>query len=292
MLSNVESGEPIEYAILQAIAEGIPRSYPFRTVALHFHSPEFGERLIGLPAMGHSYPGVLMTDNWWVNGRERALSVYTVFEAAETDKALPPQPAGVAAVIKALGKPRKTSQVPIRAPGGELTSSIPQENIEAVEALTATFRERMAELASAAGMPHHLPPHAEARAHSPVVLAGPRKPALDAAFKPMGYSCKGETGIFNLTRRTPGNHTAELSLDVGTWSHEVMAAFSVKGAGFVASLSLPVAPDIYGQYPIGDAAQWQKIVENLCAMVRELERTFVPAIEQAAGPSPAWYQPS
>ena len=70
--------------------------------------------------------------------------------------------------------------------------------------------------------------------------------------------------------------------------------FSVKGAGFKASLAIPVAPQdaAYGQYPIGDAAQWQKIVENLAAMVRELDRSFVPEIEQAAGPSPAWYQPA
>ncbi|MGD1096083.1 MAG: hypothetical protein ABSB35_29325 [Bryobacteraceae bacterium] len=48
----------------------------------------------------------------------------------------------------------------------------------------------------------------------------------------------------------------------------------------------------YGQYPMGDAAQWQRIVENLAAMVRELDRGFVPEIEKAAGPSPAWYQPT
>ncbi len=66
------------------------------------------------------------------------------------------------------------------------------------------------------------------------------------------------------------------------------------GGWLKASLAIPVAPrDIpYGQYPIGDAAQWQKIVENLAAMVRELDRSFVPEIEQAAGPSPAWYQPA
>jgi hypothetical protein len=65
----------------------------------------------------------------------------------------------------------------------------------------------------------------------------------------------------------------------------------VQGAGFKASLGIPVAVDGYGQYPIGDAAQWQKIVDNLAALVRQLDRTFVPAIEQAAEPSPAWYQP-
>jgi hypothetical protein len=46
-----------------------------------------------------------------------------------------------------------------------------------------------------------------------------------------------------------------------------------------------------GQYPVGDAAQWQKIVENLGALVAELDRTFVPEVEAAAGPSPEWYKP-
>jgi hypothetical protein len=66
----------------------------------------------------------------------------------------------------------------------------------------------------------------------------------------------------------------------------------VKGLAFNASLAVPVAKDVYGQYPIGDAAQWQKIVENLAAIVRELDRSFVPEIEQSAGPSPEWYRPA
>ena len=32
-------------------------------------------------------------------------------------------------------------------------------------------------------------------------------------------------------------------------------------------------------------------MENLGAMVTELERTLVPEIEAATGPSPEWYQP-
>jgi hypothetical protein len=77
----------------------------------------------------------------------------------------------------------------------------------------------------------------------------------------------------------------ELYLDVGTWSHSVSAAFMVHGAGFRGSLAIPVAPH-------SAAAEWQKIVENLAAKARELDRSFVPAIGQAAGPSPAWYQPA
>lgn len=289
-LSNVATGDPAEYPMLQAILLGVPRSYPFPAVSLHFYAPEFGERLIGLPASGHSLPGVIITDNWWVNGRQRMLSAYTVVDASETDKKLPSNPQTVNAVINACGKPKKTAQVPIPAPGGGLVTSIPRENAEAVKAIADDYRARINELVESAQLPHHLPPAADAR--NPGVLAGPRKPALDAAFSPMGYSCKGGTGEFHLTRRTSGNLTVDLHLDVGTWSHSVTAIFMIHGAGFRAPVVIPVTPGVFGQYPIGDAAQWQKIVENLAAMVRVLDRTFVPAIEQAAGPSPAWYQPN
>ena len=289
MLSNAETGEPAANATLEAIAAGIPRSLPFHGVVLHFYAAEFGERLIGLPALGHSLPGVLVRDNRWVSGRERELSVYTVAEVETADKKLPPNAPAVEAVIRALGKAKKAVQVPIRAPGGGLAGSIAPERVEAVKAIEADYRARIGELVEAAAMPHKLPPTAEAWA--PGVLAGPRKPALEAAFKPMGYSCRGGSGTFHLTRRTEQNLTLELYLDVGTWSHLVSAAYFIKGAGFQASMALPLAPEVFGQYPIGDAERWQKIVENLAAMVRELERSFVPAVEQAAGPSPAWYEP-
>lgn len=288
-LSNVTTGDPAEYSMLQAILLGVPRSYPFPAVSLHFYTPDFGERTIGLPASGHSLPGVIITDNWWVTGRQRMLSAHTVVDVSETDSKLPPNPQTVDAVINACGKAKKTAQVRIPAPGGGLVTSIPRENAEAVKAITDDYRARIREVVESAQLPHHLPPAAEARDSG--VLAGPRKPALVAAFSPMGYSCKGGTGEFHLTRRTAGNLTVDLHLDVGTWSHSVTAIFMIYGAGFRATLVIPAAPGVYGQYPIGDAAQWQKIVENLAAMVQELDRTFVPAIEQAAGPSPAWYQP-
>ena len=109
----------------------------------------------------------------------------------------------------------------------------------------------------------------------------------------MGYTCRGESGTFTLRRRTPGNLTVQLYLDVGTWSRNVTAIFQVLGVGFKASLAIPVSARAMGalQYPIGDADRWRKIVENLAALVAELDRSFVPEIEAAAGPSPEWYQP-
>jgi hypothetical protein len=297
LLSNSATGEAAEYSTLQAIAAGVPHSYPFGIVALHFHTPAFGERLIGLPKFGHSLPGVLLVDNRSIKGRQRALSVNTVVEVDAADKKLPPNPAPVDAVIKACGKIKRTEQVPIREPGaglgGRLVGAIPPANVEAVKAIVAGYRARINEVVERAALPHDLPSASETQLQNPGVTAGPRKPAIEAAFKSMGYACRGGSGQFHLTRRTSGNLTVELFLDVGTWSHDVSASFLVQGAGLNASLGIPVGPKNApgGQYPIGDAAQWQKIVENLAAMVRELERGFVPEVEQAAGPSPAWYRP-
>jgi hypothetical protein len=293
VLTNVTTGEAADYTTLQAILAGVPRSYPFMAVWLHFYAPVFGERLIGLPKMGNSLPGVIITDNAWITGRRRALWGYTVVEAAAEDQKLPPNPEPVDGVMKACGKVTRTAQVGILNPDGRtLVGSIPAANVEAVKAVVADYRARMKEVVEGADLPHNLPPAAEIRQQNSGVTAGPRKPALEAAFKSMGYSCRGGSGEFHLTRRTSGNLTVELYLDVGTWSHSVSAIFLVQGAGFKASFPIPVALDAQGQYPIGDAIQWQKIVENLAAMVRELDGSFVSEIEQAAGHTPAWYQPA
>ena len=63
--------------------------------------------------------------------------------------------------------------------------------------------------------------------------------------------------------------------------------------GWKATLILPpTQKGVVGcQYPSGDAEHWQKVVENLGALVAELERTFVPEIEGVTGPSPEWYKP-
>jgi hypothetical protein len=157
----------------------------------------------------------------------------------------------------------------------------------------------MAEIIERARLPHDLPANREASVSTPPgTTPGPKKPALVNAFGPMGYDCRGDTGTFTLRRRTSGNLTVELLLDVGTWSNLVMAIFRVQGLvngiGFKATLTLPVTrlATVGAQYPIGGPDRWQQIVDNLAALVAELDRGLVPAIEAASGPSPAWYRPA
>ncbi len=286
VLSNATTGEAADFSMLRAIAAGVPRSYPFKSVVMHFHAPAFGDALRGLPRFGNSLPGVMVTDNRGVKGHQRSLAAYTVVDV-EDGKTLPPLPEPAASVIKACGRVTRTELVGLL----QAIPTLPPASRQAVEAIVADYRARMKDIMERARLPHTFPPASETTDHNPGVLAGPRKPALEAAFKPMGYSCRGGSGEFHLTRRTPGNLTVELGLDVGTWSHEVSASFMVRGFSFTASLAIPMSLRD-GQYPIGDAAQWQKIVENLAAMVRELDRSFVPEIERVAGSLPTWYQPA
>ncbi len=43
-----------------------------------------------------------------------------------------------------------------------------------------------------------------------------KKPVLERAFEPLGYTCQGDTGTFSLRRRTGGNLVVELALDVAS----------------------------------------------------------------------------
>jgi hypothetical protein len=292
------------------IAGGVPRSFPFHNIAIHFYSPEFGELIPVATRSPEMMSGILLSDNWWVNGRTRSLSACALVEADPAGKKLPSPPVAVTAVLAECGKARRTVQAPllnvtgeaaagpvpgVRMPMGGVIASANPEAARAVQAITAEYRARLQEIVERAAMPHLLPsPGAEAYRDAGLgVTAGPKKPVLDRVFKPMGYTCRGESGTFILRRRTAANLTVELQLDVGTWGHSVLAMFRVWGLGFKGVLLIPASANTLAgvQYPIGDADRWQKIVENLGSMVRELDRSLVPAIEAAVGPSPEWYQP-
>jgi len=320
LITNVsESGafEPVEFAILREIAQGVPKSFPFHSITLHFSAPGFSDgpeipitpdprRLGALMragvdiGAGHpTSPGVNVKDSWWVNGRERYLAAMRVIEADPAAKKLPPPPAMIASLFAACGKVRKTAQVPLVAgatPQQRNIGAAGPEITDALRAVVRDYRSRMSEVVERAALPHDLPPNPEA-AGPPGVTAGPRKPELLRAFTPLGYDCRGESGTFTLRRRTAGNLTAELILDVGTWSNMIMTHFRVlglvNGVGFKATLILPVGrgATIGAQYPIGGPERWRQIVENLAALVAELDRSFVPAIEAISGPAPDWYRP-
>jgi hypothetical protein len=303
------ANEAIPYSTLQDIASGVPRAFPFHHLSLHFHSPEFGE-LIAFGLMPSMIPGILIGDSWWVNGRQRSLTACRFAEVELGAKKVPDASGALGAVLAACGKARKTVQAPlpeslgpgpmpgVRLPTGALMPSAAKpELLAAVKAVTMKYRDSITEIVSRANLPHDLPGHAEMSQLAKGLNSGPKKPSLERVFKPMGYSVSGGTGSnsgsFTLRRRTAANSTLELRLETGTWFHALMAIYLVYGVGWKATLIVPPSRNAVAgaQYPIGDAEQWEKIVDNLGAMVAELERSFVPEVEAVAGPSPEWYKP-
>jgi hypothetical protein len=297
--SSGAPGETVDFGVLLEIARGVPRSFPFHNLGIHFSVPAFSGAA-ATPSMPNQLsPGISVSDSWWVNGRMRSVSALTLVEADPAARKLPALPESIARVLAACGKVKKTIQAPLAmGPAAQRPSidTASPEKAAAIRAVVQDYRARTSEILDRANLPHDLPPNQEAFALG--VTSGPKKPGLVRAFTAMGYDCRSESaGSFTLRRRTPGNLTAELHLDVGTWSNNVMAFFRVQGLiegiGFKGSMILPVSRRAVpgGQYPIGGPERWQQIVDNLAALVAELDRTFVPAIEAISGPSPDWYKP-
>ncbi len=281
----------IAFPTLRQIAAGIPRPFPFHSAEFTFAHEEFGPP-VGDPAVTPP-PGVHLRDDWWVNGRMRSLTALTVVEVDSSHRGPLPVPSPVEFIIAACGVVEGTHQVAmpeIPAPGTAPApgSPVPQSPVAAT---VLRYREDLAAVVDRAHMPHELPPLSEALASPSGEKSGPRKPALVRAFKPLGYDYSAKSGVITLRRRTETNHIVEITLDVGTWGHMVSGFLAVRGPAARATVPLPVAPGVTGQYPIGDAAQWQQIVDNLAALVRELDRTFVPEVTEAMGPAPEWFDP-
>ena len=332
VLSNVtETGavEAIDFAILKEIARGVPKSFPCHAIDLHFSVPGFsdGPQLPAQPDLqtlrglmragvdigaGHpTSPGISVHDKWWVNGRQRSLAALRIVEADPQAKKLPATPADVVTLLSACGKVRKTIQVPMVATPAATAAAVSPGGLtpdmdDAIRTVVRGCRARMTELLDT--LPHDLPDQVGSAAATPPdggPSAGPKKPDLVRAFAPLGYDCRGESGSFRLQRRTPGNLTVRLQVDVGSWNSSVTAFMQVigmvNGHGFKATLPLhasrhAVRGEVRGvelpsQFPIGSAERWTQIVDNLATLVAALDRSFVPEVEAISGPSPEWFRP-
>lgn len=197
------SGDAVPYTTLQAIAAGVPRSFPFHSVMLHFYEPEFGELMSTGAYAAEMMAGVLIADSWWVNGRQRSLSACRVVEVEPGDKQLPVPKGPLATVLAACGKARKTIQAPlagqlepgpvpaVRLPTGVAVPSANPQLAVAVKAIAVKYRDRLPEIVKEVKLPHDLPGPAEMTKLSLGVNTGPKKPALERVFKAHGIHSPG-----------------------------------------------------------------------------------------------------
>jgi hypothetical protein len=286
----------LEFAQLAELADGLPRSLPFRMADVRFYTEEFGkapaavatERTeLGALLHGHFNTGMRAADTWWVNGRNRHLGAAYVVEVAERTRKVPLPPGALGKFLATLGKGRTVAQFPIEESdeGEKVVVKGKAQAPPELVALAEKLRERMPELIAAARMPHAIESARAEHAMSPL------KPALEKHFRPMGYATKGGSGIFTMRRRTAGNHVVEVSLDVGTWSRSLNGHFHVYMPDFQFRLPMPASAELNArQCDIGDAERWEKLVENMAAFTAHLDREVIPEVEKVAGPAPEWFE--
>ncbi|MFN0095610.1 MAG: hypothetical protein ACKVVT_12655 [Dehalococcoidia bacterium] len=308
-LSNMAAGgvpaSPAPIETLVAIADGVPRSFPFHMVTMTLQSPEFGEPAPISGPMRVLNPGIILQDSWWVSGRQRSAVVTAVVEGDPKAKGLPPLPPALEAVVKALGKPRSKQNFPIPDPATATEPVVPgfprvgpPANPEVAQ-LVDSFRARYQEWVAALALPHVLPDVRQLLASRLSggfgEKPGPMKPALVEAFKPLGYDCKARSGTYTLRRRTPTNHIVEIHMDVGTWSQSYLGFYKLLAPGGRVTIGLPAGPGMGTpavQYPIGGPEGWQQIVDNLAVIVEALDRELAAPVCAAWGPAPEWFDPA
>lgn len=281
-LSNLPAGEPLPFATILALAQGMPRSFPFHHCSILFHHPSFGA---ATEPFGDYLPGIIVGDHWWATGRKRTLSALAVADAGQDPTQAPP----LSTLLASLGPIAERQQHLLASEPSPAQQYTPPD---AVFSLIADYRASLSENIAAAQMPHPLEPAPPGS--TPPEERGPKKKALEQFFQPLGYTPQYKSGVYKLRRHTPGRLQVTVELDVGTWSHQILGSYEVQGLGFRARLPLPAAPNQIGrpQFPIGDAENWRKIVENVARLVAHYDATLTPALDAAAGPMPDYFQPN
>src|SRR5262249_7264634 len=128
--------ETIPFSTLVAIAKGVPRSFPFHNLAVHFKSPAFGVSFPIAGPLAAMDPGIVVHDSWWVSGRSRSVTAVASVDADPRSTTLPSPRDDVAAVLAACGKVKETTQVLLAASAqGSTIAAAPQDVAQAVAAV-------------------------------------------------------------------------------------------------------------------------------------------------------------
>jgi len=288
---------------LQAIAQGIPRAYPFIHATFVFDrvdwfgtGADLGEPAASEPRPGfvipgnHLLPSVAIESHWWVSRRQVALTaVVEVQPPGISQKRLPELPPDAQERLARLGKVHL--ELPIAAPSEEEAAFIARVKLEAqrlVEAAKANIEGTMAGIA----LPHELPPAGREARREPRQQASP-KDALLAVFKPRGYKYQTKLsgqGGYTLVKRTATHNQIELFFDAGTWSGNLSAHLLYRGplwSHFVPLRFAVGVPDFH--WHSSGQERLEEAVTNIGAVVDHIERTLLPALDEVYGPAPAWF---
>lgn len=303
VISSVGSPSTLSWPTALALADGVPRRFPFNQAAffvapIHWSSQAAPPTLPTGPHVGavvealYSTPSITVNSDWWISKRQYSMRAVVSTPTHLEGPTLPPPPPNVSAALAELGSVRQEELVPTLEPAE-------QEQIDRADPLAskimAGYDASTDEIASTLPFPHLLPHPLNTFSLTDYEACGTLKTSLIQAYRVLGYHYESRDsgqGVFILRKRTALHHSLEVHVDVGSYSKHASFLLCLDGPGWRARALVPVnchAAHSLG-YPIVNAGIWRRIVENSVVAVRYLESSFVSEIEALYPAAPAWYR--
>lgn len=278
--------ENVSLDILTQIAEGIPRSYPFKETRFLFDEIGWSQNRSGDEDSAFDLNSILYINDWWTPKRHTELTAKIAIPqpSAEKEKLSPLSERNQKALsdlgqikIKELcvepSKEEKGLFEELESKGNDLIYSFREKTLSPVTFL----------------YPHHLEDNVEGAYNVP------RKPTISKVMKKHGYkhlSKEGFHGCLVYGKMTENNHRILLEFDSGSTFYHLRCNFTIQGPCWKQRIEeIPCRHNSNRDfYPIPDLQTLEMVTENFCATIAFMENTIVKEIENLYGPAPKWFK--
>jgi hypothetical protein len=300
--AHTQTGE-ITPELLEAIADGIPRSYPAHHSTFVFDQIDWnGKGETDAPAPHHEasprfpshyhYPSVILQSDWWISGR--TINLWATVDLAVPDegsKSLSEISQKAQQCIEKLGKVQKEELIIVPSREKEL-ELIPK--MEKAKEITRDY-DRLGAYWQGSNplpdFPYSLPdPYNQVDTEESV---SPKKVIQDL-LKPRGYRYRSNfsgLGTYHLVKRLPSHNRVVLEFDFAPMARALSCTMYVQGMYWKHGLDVKYSNGITPcQYSIKSAESLDMAVANMAAAIDFLEREYVPKLEDIYGDSPEWIE--
>jgi hypothetical protein len=296
--------DDIDLEILEGVASGIPRSFPFYFATFVFDKVDWfldgkianmpsaiGE---GLPSAryptgtGYFSPSILFQSNW-STGR-RKLTLYTVIELntpKNNNDSLSEINSNAQKLIEKLGKVK--SEMIHAVPTVEEANQIKTKNKKAINRVAA-FKEDIDSILDDISMSYSL---SDVPSLNETVGNLKLKSKLLSIFCPLGFkylSSQSGQGVYFLAKKTKNNNQFSLLFDLAPLARTLSWVVIIQGPFWKHGLELKFFPDTPYQCTVNEQNTLNKLIENAGKIYSYLEKSILTEIEELYGPAPHWFE--
>ncbi len=283
--------------LLEALAEGTPKIYPFMNFSILFYkvpwnnSPLVLEHVLTpeMPALAiHLLPVsdyLSIVDASWVSGRSKAM------EALVSDENAAGLSKDVLARLNGLGKLKSQHQIVLHSSEEQAWIEVCQPKMETLVQRYRNDLQIGTDFLNAFSFPHPMPEGISADGTGPSGKID-RKKIILSHLKSLGYNYYGAVsgkGTMGFRKQTQKGTKLLLSFDFGTWSRQLNGLLHIKNPWMETHVPVPFSPKARTYLQIDSPQFFDQAIEDMTSMLQKLESSLVQELEDLYGPAPDWY---